>query len=154
MTAKKQCAKIGRPLKQPPANAEKIIRELSATGHAIIGIAHQLGTSPDTFRRWLDENETLKAALDQGREKERHTLHNVLYTAATVDKNCTAAMFLLKARHGYREGDQNEQANRVNIVFQLPGAMKLDQFKVIPNDPPDNQAKQLSKSTAIPARRA
>jgi len=95
----------------------------------------------------------ISRALDQGREKERHTLHNVLYTAATESGNTTAAMFLLKARHGYREGDQNEQANRVNIVFQLPGAMKLDQFKVIQNDP-DNQVKQLSKSTAIPARRA
>jgi len=151
MTTKKSNAKIGRPLKQPPADAEKVIRELSATGHAIIGIAQALGTSKDTLARWFDENETLKAALDQGREKERHTLHNVLYQAATVDKNCTAAMFLLKARHGYREGDQNEQANRVNIVFQLPGAMPLDQFGDFKND--TDSAKQLPKSTAILTRR-
>lgn len=153
MTAKKTGAKIGRPLKQPPANAEKVIREMSASGHAIIGIAHALGTAKDTFARWLDECPELKAALDQGREKERHTLHNVLYTAATKDKNCTAAMFLLKSRHGYREGDQNEQGNRVSINFTLPGAMPLDQFKVIQNDT-DNPTKRISKSTAIPARRA
>ena len=96
--------KIGRPLKPPPANAEEVIRELSATGHAIIGIAHQLGTTVEVFKRWLDENTELKAAFDQGREKERHTLHTVLYTAATESGNTTAAMFLLKARHGYVEG--------------------------------------------------
>ncbi|CAG9932210.1 hypothetical protein [Candidatus Nitrotoga arctica] len=129
---------IGRPLKQPPEKAEEVIRELSATGHAIIGIAHQLGTSVDTFKRWLDEDVELKAAFDQGREKERHTLHNVLYTAATVDKNTTAAMFLLKARHGYREGDQGESNNRVSINFTLPGAMTMKDFKVIEDVKPNN----------------
>lgn len=139
MTAKKPAAKIGRPLKQPPANAEKIVREMSASGHAIIGIAHALGTAKDTFARWLDECPELKAALDQGREKERHTLHNMLYLQATEKGNTTAAIFLLKARHSYREGDQNEQANRVSINFTLPGAMKLEDFsKVIQHDKPDN----------------
>lgn len=146
MTTKRTGAVIGRPLKQPPANAEETIRELSATGHAIIGIAHALGTSKDTFGRWLDEFPELKAALDQGREKERHTLHNVLYTAATESGNTTAAMFLLKSRHGYVEGQQNEQANRVSINFTLPGAMKLDDFKVIQNEP-DNSTKQLSNAS-------
>ena len=137
--------KIGRPLKLPPEDAEEQIRELSATGHAIIGIAHQLGTSVDTFKRWLDENVELKAAFDQGREKERHTLHNMLYIAATESGNTTAAMFLLKARHGYVEGQQNEQANRVSINFTLPGAMKLEDFKVIEYDTTDNR-------TIAPAR--
>lgn len=145
--------KIGRPLKQPPADAEKIIRELSATGHAIIGIAHALGTSKDTLGRWLDENENLKAAFDQGREKERHTLHNSLYVAATEGGNATAAMFLLKARHGYVEGQQESSGNKVSIVFQLPGAMPLDQFKVIQNDSTDDQTKRISKSTTVPTRR-
>ena len=124
----KKAVKIGRPLKHPPANAVEIIRELSATGHSVVGIAQQLKTSPHTLARWMDENPELKAALDQGREKERHTLHNVLYKAATESGNTTAAMFLLKARHGYREGDQGDSANRVTINFQLPGAMPLKDF--------------------------
>lgn len=97
MTAKKTGAKIGRPLKQPPANAEKVVREMSASGHAIIGIAHALGTAKDTFARWLDENPELKAALDQGRETERHTLHNVLYTAATKDRTARLLCSYLRA---------------------------------------------------------
>jgi hypothetical protein len=40
-------------------------------------------------------------------------------------------MFLLKSRHGYREGDQSETANRVSITFALPSAMKAEEFKVI-----------------------
>ena len=130
--------KLGRPLKQPPADAEKIIRKLSATGHAIIGFAQQLGTSFVTLKKWMDEHEELKAAFDEGRERERHTLHNSLYVAATEGGNSTAAMFLLKARHGYREGDQGEQGNKVNIVFQLPGAMTMESFKVIQHDKPND----------------
>ncbi|MCY1310270.1 hypothetical protein D9M69_600390 [compost metagenome] len=42
--------------------------------------------------------------------------------------NVTAAIFLLKARHGYREGDQSEIANKVSINFQLPGALRLEDF--------------------------
>ena len=131
MTAKKPGAIAGRPRKQPPVNAESTIRELSANGHAIIGIAHQLGTSVDTFKRWLDENAKLKEAFDRGREQERHTLHNMLFKQATEKGNATAAMFLLKARHGYREGDQNESGNRVSISFTLPGAMSLQDFTTI-----------------------
>lgn len=45
-------------------------------------------------------------------------------------------MFLLKARHGYREGDQAAEANRVSINFQMPGvALPLAQFQVIENEP-------------------
>jgi len=43
---------------------------------------------------------------------------------------------LTQERHGYREGDQNEQGNRVSITHSRP--MPLDQFKVIQNDT-DNQ---------------
>ncbi|MDO8908998.1 MAG: hypothetical protein Q7W55_10945 [Pseudohongiella sp.] len=120
--------KIGRPIKRPPANAVDVVRDLAGEGHALIGIARVLGTSADTLRRWFDEDEELKAALDEGREKERYSLHNVLYKAATEQSNTTAAMFLLKSRHGYREGDSSETANRVSINFTLPGAMPLNDF--------------------------
>ena len=81
-----------------------------------------------------EEDPVLRQAFDRGRETERHTLHNVLYRAATELGNTTAAMFLLKARHGYREGDQGEQANRVQITFTLPGAMQPEQFTIQAND--------------------
>lgn len=114
--------------KQPPTDAAERIEALAADGFSIVGVAQHLYTSKDTLGRWFDEFPALKESFDRGRERERHTLHNALYRAATEQGNMTAAMFLLKARHGYREGDQNEQGNRVSINFTLPGAMPLAEY--------------------------
>lgn len=61
---------------------------------------------------------------------EHKVLFNALFKQAQ-NGNTTAAIFLLKTRHGYREGDQSELANRVSINFQLPGAMPLAQFQKV-----------------------
>ena len=94
----------------------------------------------------------LKAAFDQGRERERHSLHNMLYVQATEKNNSTAAMFLLKARHGYREGDQNETGNRVQITFALPGAMSMEDFKVIGHGTARNPDERVSTQNLTVAR--
>lgn len=120
--------KGGRPRKDPPAGAEEKVRTLSAEGHSQVGIAEQFSIDVTTLVRWFEDFPAIKEAFDQGREKERHTLHNSLYVAATKGNNPSAAMFLLKARHGYREGDQGEQGNKVSITFNLPGAMPLENF--------------------------
>lgn len=99
------------------------------------GIAAALAISVDTFRKWLDEYPELNEAFDKGREKERAALHGSLYDAA-MKGNAVAAMFLLKSRHGYREGDQGEQANRVSINFTLPGAMPVEKFVEVNADEP------------------
>ena len=114
--------------KQPPVNAAAEIEAYAADGFSIVGVAQKLSTSKDTLGRWFDEYPALKESFDRGRERERYTLHNALYRAATEQGNMTAAMFLLKARHGYREGDQGEQGNRVLISFTLPRAMPLADF--------------------------
>jgi hypothetical protein len=123
--------KRGPKPKTPPATAADRIEALAADGFSMRGVAAGLGVSADVLRRWLDEQPDLQEAFDRGRERERHTLHNALYRAATEQGNMTAAMFLLKARHGYREGDQGDTANRVQITFALPGALPLADFKVI-----------------------
>lgn len=122
--------KLGRPRADVPADAAERIRELAADGFSLVGIAAKLGTNRNTLAQWFDADAALKDAFDAGREQERHTLHNVLYTLATEKANPIAAMFLLKARHGYREGDQGDSGNRVSINFTLPGAMKPEQFVV------------------------
>lgn len=119
--------RIGRPRKEVPVDSAKRIAKAAAEGASIVGIAAYLGVSVKTFNRWLDEDPTLKEAIDLGREVERNVLHSGLVQAAHKG-NIVAAMFLLKARHGYREGDQGETANRVSITFSLPGAMKPEQF--------------------------
>lgn len=117
----------GRPRIQLPANAAAIIEEAAAQGASIIGIASKLRMSRETLNKRMDEDEGLREALARGREKERYCLHNALYKAA-MKGNVVASIFLLKARHGYREGDQ-EQANRVSITFALPGAMSMEDFR-------------------------
>jgi hypothetical protein len=99
----------------------------------VIGIARGLNVSHVVFNRWLDEYSELAEALAQGREAERLFLHNSLYRAAQKG-NIIAAIFLLKARHGYREGDQTDAANKVSINFTLPGALEPEQFKVIEHE--------------------
>jgi hypothetical protein len=129
-------AKIGRPPKRPPADAAERIRTLSAEGHSTVGIAQQLGVGRKTFDKWRTEFPELDEAYREGVERERYELHNVLVTKAKAG-NIVAAMFLLKARHGYREGDQSDSAGRVSVTIALPGAMTLQQFQSIGKESPE-----------------
>ena len=61
-----------------------------------------------------------------------------LRSGIAYDRSPVPAIFLLKTRHGYREGDQTEQGNRVSVTFNLPGAQPLDAFRrgaVIEHEP-------------------
>ena len=143
--------KVGRPRAVVPADAAKRIEALAGAGYSLIGIASKLGTTRGTLSQWLDHDPALREAFEAGREHERHTLHNVLFTLATEKNNPIAAMFLLKARHGYREGDQGVQANRVSINFTLPGAMRPEQFTIEQESTNDRSPENLAlpKSGAI-----
>lgn len=120
--------KAGRPRKAVPVDAAATIRAMAATGHSKLGIAEAMGIAPKTLNKMIEANPELQECFDQGREAERHTLHNMLYIQATVHGNASAAMFLLKARHGYREGAEVGESNRVAITFNLPGALQPEQF--------------------------
>jgi hypothetical protein len=124
----------GRPRKEPPADAAEVIRHATAHGASKDGVAMALACSRDVLVRWLDERPDLKQAFDEGRERERASLHNVLYEAA-MNGAIVPAMFLLKARHGYQEGQQEAQANRVSVTFNIPGALPLDKYMVVENEP-------------------
>lgn len=114
----------------PPPDAAALIEDLAADGFSKVGVARRLGVARETLSRWLDEHPELQDAFDTGREKERYALHNMLYRLAVEEKDKIAAIFLLKSRFGYREGDQGDQGNRVSINFTLPGAMKPEAFTV------------------------
>lgn len=141
---------------KPPKDAAARVRAWAASGSTITGIARMLGVGVSTFQTWRERYPDLGAAYDEGREMEHKVLFNSLFEAAKKG-NITAAIFLLKARHGYREGDQSELANRVSINFQLPGAMPLDKFtqaRTINYGNPDDPAKQLPAPSIGGARRA
>lgn len=113
--------------KTPPRKAAAILEELAARGVNKKTLAHALGCSYPLLNVWLEKYPKLQDAIDRGRESEHQKLHGALLDSA-IKGNVTSAIFLLKTRHGYREGDQGDQANRVSINFQLPGAMKLEDF--------------------------
>lgn len=142
----------GKPRKEPPPDAADVIRQACATGASKVGVAVALGTCVDVLARWLDEHDDLKEAFTQGREKERQTLHNVLYESAIGGNgkdSLIASMFLLKSRHGYQEGQQEGQANRVSVTFNIPAATPLNQFMVLENEPARTQP--LSAKLTRPA---
>lgn len=107
--------------KKPKANTAQVVEELASQGHSILNISRALGISKELFYVWREQYPDIETALQHGKEKERHDLHNALYQSA-MKGNVTSAIFLLKARHGYREGDQSDLANKVAITFNLPAA--------------------------------
>lgn len=120
--------------KRPPKGAAPLIRKMASGGASQTSIADALGTSKKTLAAWLKEHDELQAAYDQGRERERIVLHNSLLRRAKDPKNpggAASAMFLLKARHGYRENEPDAQGNRLNIVFNLPAALPADKYATV-----------------------
>ncbi|MCD9027725.1 hypothetical protein LDO26_05835 [Luteimonas sp. BDR2-5] len=114
--------------KHPPADCAEKIRDWAAIGYSKKAMAYRFGVCAETMNRWLADDPELQREFEQGREREHQALFNSLFTQATSRGNVTAAIFLLKSRHGYREGDQSDIANRVSITFQLPGALPMDQY--------------------------
>ena len=114
--------------KKPKANTAQIVEELASQGHSILNISRALKISKELFYVWREQYPEIETALQVGKEKERYDLHNALYQSA-MKGNVTSAIFLLKARHGYREGDQSDIANKVAITFNLPApAQSVDDY--------------------------
>ena len=65
--------------------------------------------------------------MTAGRAVEHDKLVGALFEAATKKGNITAAIFLLKARHGYVEGVPFVQ-NSVSINYTIPAAMTPEQY--------------------------
>jgi hypothetical protein len=141
----------GRPRIEPQPGAAEVIEKACKTGASRQGVAMALGISNHVLARWLSEYPDIKEAFERGRERERKVLHDAL-TAAATKGNIVAAIFLLKARHGYREGDQGDSANRVSITFNMPGAMPLDKFMTVENG--TDPVQQLPNASASSTRRA
>ncbi|MGY0503820.1 hypothetical protein [Luteimonas sp. e5] len=107
----------------PPKGAAEKIERWASEATGVKAIARRLGVSLETLNTWMDRHPELRDAMDAGREAEHLMLYNALLKH--LDKSPTPAIFLLKTRHGYREGDQSEVANRVSINFTLPGAQPM-----------------------------
>jgi transposase-like protein len=111
----------------PPDNAAELIRHGAENGATLEQMSKALGVSPHTLERWRDEHPEIEQALQQGRRVEHDRLVGALFDQAVNKANTTAAIFLLKARHGYVEGVPLVQ-NSVSVNFTLPGAMSPEQY--------------------------
>lgn len=119
---------MGRKKKELKQTDYNKIRRLGARGVSEVDICKSLGISFPTWKRLKEDDPAALEALDEARREEESQLVGVLYEAATNDKNLTACMFLLKARHGYREGADRIDATQVNVKITLPGAKDPVQY--------------------------
>jgi len=129
-----------------PADACNIIRDLAAKGCHEATIAKALGISHDTWQKRRDETPEFQRALTEGRAIEHDVLVSTLMEAATKSKNVTAAIFLLKARHGYKDTGETLVNNKVSITFELPGALQptVYEAEVLKKSIPRKKLKELT----------
>lgn len=136
---------MARPRKTLPPDGLKIIRELASKGVKETEVAKALGLTFKTWKRIREENPEAKAAWEEAKAEEHDALVGVLYEKA-IKGDSTAAMFLLKSRHGYRDHGPTEGGDsaRVNLVFNLPAPLNADQYaklvEVQPAPLPEPQA--------------
>jgi hypothetical protein len=136
----------GQPRKEPPADAALHIRAFAADGFSIVGVAEKFGIERKTLERWLADFPELREAFDRGRERERHSLHNRLYRIAIESDNekaaVSAAMCIPNSRHGYRQDNVVDQANRISVTFNIPAALSREDFMktaIHEQQPPDDE---------------
>jgi transposase-like protein len=111
----------------PPDNAAEIVQKACENGCTVNQIAAALGVERRTLNRWKEEFPAIEEAFQLGRQVEHDRLVGALFDQAVNKANTTAAIFLLKARHGYVEGVPLVQ-NSVSVNFTLPGAMSPEQY--------------------------
>jgi hypothetical protein len=84
--------------------------------------------SREVFYRWLKENPELAEAREASLGVEEKDLVDMLWKNAESG-NVAAQIFLLKARHHYRDNSPVADQTAVQVNITLPGASKLDEYK-------------------------
>ena len=137
----------GRPFIEPTAEDVEFIERSAGEGCDMIEIARGLHIGKTTLSRWRKDHETVAEAIEIGRAIEHKALRSKLHEKAMAG-DTVALLFLLKCRHGYREGDQSERGGGATITINLPGAMPLDKFLNVEHGP-DSRAERLPNPTSI-----
>ncbi|WP_417713990.1 hypothetical protein [Pseudophaeobacter arcticus] len=109
----------------------KVVGDLAARGCSVVTIARALGMGRDAFRAVRGRQPEVEDALEQGRAVEHDALVGNLRAAAD-EGNIVANIFLLKARHQYREGEAIEANLSVNVntggVLVVPAKQSVEDF--------------------------
>lgn len=118
------------PKKEPGPGDAKQVHRLTAAGHGHASIAAKMGISKLAFQRWLKDHQEIRAAYEAGLAVEEQEILSELRKILKKG-NATPGIFLLKARHGYREGESQIEDNRVQISVQLPASLSPEQYKQV-----------------------
>ncbi|MEE9533242.1 MAG: hypothetical protein V3W06_02400 [Acidimicrobiia bacterium] len=125
----------------PPLGLKRIEDKL-ANGHDHRDVARCLGTSRKALRRLREDIPEVEEAHDRGLGRLATEVAGLLLKHAR-EGNVTAAIFLAKAKLGWRDhglepGGDDQPAVQVNIT--IPPAMSRDEFqKIIEHQEPAKQ---------------
>ena len=110
-----------------------LVEKWSACGAAEKSIARELGMSPKTWIAIKKRDPKAVEALERGRAREHDALVGSLFKTAIERKGkeaVTAAIFLLKTRHGYIDQPKvTPPQNKVEFTFQLPKPLTEERYK-------------------------
>lgn len=108
-----------------------VVEELAGRGCHVATIARALGMSKDAFKSCRDRQPEVDDAYHRGLAREHDQLVSNLRTAAD-DGNIVANIFLLKARHQYREGEALEANLNLSVnsggVLVVPQRQSVEEF--------------------------
>ena len=111
---------------RPNAKMLALIHKLAAMGSRERGIYIAIGITDPTWQRLKREEPSVVEALHRGQEE----FHNQLLADVvrmSKSNNVVAPLFLLKARYGYREGDE-PQDSKPQVIINLPGSASPEQY--------------------------
>ncbi len=119
----------GRASYKVGAKGLKIVEELSARGCSTTTIAKALRMGRDAFVACRRRQPEVEEAYQRGLAVEHDALTSNLRTMADAG-NVVANLFLLKTRHGYREGESLEVNVTLNAggVLVVPGKMTVEEY--------------------------
>lgn len=111
-------------------NRDRVIKAL-LDGYPKAAIAKALGTSARTLDRLIRDDQELEAQVEAQRSFEESELRDILMELARRG-DTVAAIFLAKARHGWRDRDDAKvrlETERGGGVLLVPAGVPLDQWE-------------------------
>lgn len=106
----------------------KIVKFYASNGLAMTTIAERLGIDHHTFNRAIRRQPEVAAALAQGKANEEFELKDCLMGMARRG-NVIAAIFLLKARHGWTDQPVYQETKPTNLQVIINAPMSTEEYK-------------------------
>jgi|SRR5215217_7813080 len=121
---------MARPRKNLPDGALDIIRQAASSGVREADLAKALGVDFKTWQRIKREDPEAQQVYAEAKAIEEGRLVGVLFDKAVNKQDTVAAIFLLKARHQYRDqGPTDGTADgRPVINISIPPALRPEDF--------------------------